>query len=63
VRRFNEKHMNFGTIAVSAGGGTVVLSTSGAELVQEVTLPSFTGIGAAQFAVSGQANYTYYIYL
>jgi hypothetical protein len=57
--------MNFGTIAASAGGGTVVLSTSGSRTASGgVMLPSFTGtVSAAQFTVSGQANYTYAITL
>ncbi|MHB1107159.1 MAG: DUF4402 domain-containing protein [Lutibacter sp.] len=56
--------MNFGTIAASSGG-TVVLSPSGSRTASGgVILPSFTGtVSAAQFTVSGQANYTYAITL
>lgn len=57
--------MNFGTIAASSSGGTVVLSASGSRTASGgVILPSFTGtVSAAQFTVSGQANYTYAITL
>src|ERR1700744_5269120 len=60
--------MNFGNVAVAAStGGTVVLSTSRTRTpcgAGVVTLPSTTGTGAAaQFTVSGEANYTYAITL
>lgn len=57
--------MNFGTIAVSSGGGTVVLPASGSRTPSGgVMLPSFTGtVTAAQFTVTGEPGYTYAITL
>lgn len=57
--------MNFGTIAVSSSGGTVLLSASGSRTASGgVILPSFTGtVSTAQFTVSGQDNYSYTITL
>ena len=57
--------MNFGTIAVSSGAGTVLLSASGSRTPSGgVILPFFTGtVTAAQFTVSGETNYTYAITL
>ncbi|MFV8342641.1 DUF4402 domain-containing protein [Flavobacterium sp. XS2P39] len=57
--------MNFGTIAVSSGAGTVLLSASGSRTPSGgVMLPALTGtVTAAQFTVSGQADYTYAITL
>ena len=57
--------MNFGTIAVSSSGGTVVLSASGSRTASGgVILPSFTGsVTAAQFTVTGMPSYTYAITL
>ncbi|MFV7234557.1 DUF4402 domain-containing protein [Flavobacterium sp. ZB4R12] len=57
--------MNFGTIAVSSVAGTVLLSASGLRTPSGgVILPTITGtVSAAQFTVSGQANYTYAITL
>jgi hypothetical protein len=57
--------MNFGTIAISASTGTVILSTSGSRTTTGgVFLPSFIGtVTAAQFTVSGEPNYTYAIML
>lgn len=57
--------MNFGTMAVSSGGGAVVLSASGSRTASGgLMLPSFTGtVSAAQFTVTGEPNYTYTITL
>ncbi|MFV5687828.1 DUF4402 domain-containing protein [Flavobacterium sp. ZT3R25] len=57
--------MNFGTIAASSGGGTVLLSTSGSRTPSGgIILPSFTGtVTAAQFTVTGEPGYTYAITL
>ena len=60
--------MNFGNLAVSAStSGTVILATSGSRTTGGsggVTLPSNTGtVAAAEFAVSGEASYTYAITL
>ena len=60
--------MNFGNVAVSASlAGTVVLAPAGTRTTGGaggVTLPSTTGtVAAADFTVSGQANYTYAITL
>ena len=62
--------MNFGNIAVSAvAGGTVTLEASAAavrtaSLGGGVSLPSTTGtVSAAQFEVTGTANFTYDIAL
>ncbi|MCW3121550.1 MAG: hypothetical protein JWQ38_1042, partial [Flavipsychrobacter sp.] len=60
--------MNFGNIAVSAStSGTVVLATGSTRTTGGsggVTLPSTTGtVTAAEFAVAGQASYTYAITL
>ena len=57
--------MNFGTIAVSASGGTVVLSTaSSRSTTGGVTLPVINGtVSAAQFHVAGLDGSTYSISL
>ncbi len=60
--------MNFGNVAVSATiPGTVVLAPAGTRTTGGgggVTLPATTGtVAAAQFTVSGTANYTYAITL
>ena len=57
--------MNFGTLAVSSSGGTVVLSASGSRTASGgIILPSFTGtVSAAQFTVTGDPNRTYAITL
>ena len=60
--------MDFGNIAVSAStGGTVDLATTGARTTGGAggtTLPSTTGtVAAAEFAVSGEASFTYAITL
>lgn len=62
---FKNTDMNFGTIAASSGGGTVVLSASGSRTVSGgIILPSLTGIvSAAQFTVTGEPGYTYAITL
>lgn len=59
------RDMNFGTIAASSGGGTVLLSASGSRTPSGgIILPSLIGtVSAAQFTVSGQANFTYSITL
>ena len=61
----NNTEMNFGNVAVSATPGTVVLATDGSRTTSGgVTLPTTTGtVTAAQFTVSGQANFTYTITL
>ncbi|HCT94873.1 MAG: hypothetical protein A2X19_10670 [Bacteroidetes bacterium GWE2_39_28] len=58
-------HMNFGNVAASGSLGTVVLTTAGARSVTGgVSLPTTTGtVSAANFTVSGQANFTYSITL
>lgn len=56
--------MNFGNVAVSATGGTVILdpANNGRSITGGVTLPVVPGtVRAASFTVSGQANYTYAI--
>lgn len=57
--------MNFGTIAVSSGGGTVLLHVNGSRAPSAgVILPSFTGtVSAAQFTISGEPGYSYAITL
>ena len=59
--------MNFGNVAVSATNpGTVILATTSSRTTggTGVTLPAVTGtVAAANFTVSGQANYTYAITL
>ncbi|MFV8327750.1 DUF4402 domain-containing protein [Flavobacterium sp. ZS1P14] len=57
--------MNFGTIAVSSGGGTVLLPASGSRTPSGgLILPSFTGtVSAAQFTVTGEPGYSYAITL
>lgn len=57
--------MNFGNLAVSATGGTVILApASTRSLTGGVTLPVVTGtVTAAEFSITGQPNYTYSITL
>ncbi len=57
--------MNFGNIAVTSSGGTVVLATAGTRTTTGgVTLPVVNGtVTAAQFTVSGEGAYTYDITL
>lgn len=57
--------MNFGTIAASSGGGTVLLSASGSRTPSGgIILPSLTGtVSSAQFTVSGEPGYSYAITL
>lgn len=58
--------MNFGNAAVQTMmGGAVVLSPAGGRTATSgVTLPALSGtVSAAQFVVTGQANYTYAITL
>jgi hypothetical protein len=57
-------HMNFGNVAVSTGGGTVVLAPAltspGRTPSGDVTLPATAGtVSAATFTVTGATNYTY----
>lgn len=60
-----DSEMSFGTIAVSSGGGTVVLHPSGSRTASGgIMLPSLTGtVSAARFTVTGDAGYTYAITL
>lgn len=55
--------MNFGSFAVDAAAGTVVLATDGVRTVTGgVTLPATAGtVTAASFAVTGEGTYTYAI--
>lgn len=57
--------MNFGSIAASSSGGTVVLSASGSRTASGgIILPSLTGsVTAAQFTVTGDPGYSYAITL
>jgi len=57
--------MNFGNVAVTASGGTVILATDGSRTkTGGVTLPAVTGtVTAAEFDVTGEGNYTYVITL
>ena len=57
--------MNFGNIAVTNSGGTVVLAPAGSRTATGgVTLPVVAGtVSAAAFTVSGQSAYTYDITL
>ena len=57
--------MNFGNIAVTSSGGTVILSTAGARSTTGgVTLPAVTGtVTAASFTVSGTASFAYNVTL
>ena len=57
--------MNFGNIAVTASGGTVVLAPAGTRTATGgVTLPVVSGtVAAAAFTVTGQSAYTYDITL
>ena len=61
----NNTEMNFGNVAVGATAGTVILATDGSRTTGGgVTLPTTTGtVTAAQFTVTGQANFTYSITL
>lgn len=61
----NSGDMNFGNVAVSATGGTVVLAPAGTRTITGgVTLPAVPGtVTAAHFAITGTANYTYSITL
>ena len=54
----NSGDMNFGNVAVSATGGTVVLApASTRSITGGVTLPAVPGIvTAAHFAITGTAN-------
>ena len=57
--------LNFGNVAVSATGGTVVLVPAGTRSITGgVTLPATAGtVTAASFTVTGMAAYTYSITL
>ncbi len=57
--------MNFGNVAVSATGGTVILAPAGTRgITGGVTLPATVGtVTEARFTVTGVANYTYSITL
>ncbi len=61
----NSGDMNFGNVAVSATGGTVVLAPAGTRTITGgVTLPAVPGtVTAAHFEIEGTANYTYSITL
>jgi hypothetical protein len=58
-------HMDFGNVAVSASGGTVVLAPAGGRSTTGgVTLPATTGSpAAAAFHITGASGYTYAITL
>jgi hypothetical protein len=55
--------MVFGTVAASAAGGTVVLSTAGARSATGVGLGVATGVMAAQFTVTGDNGAAYSVTL
>ena len=57
--------MNFGNIAVTSSGGTVILAAAGTRTkTGGITLPVVTGtVTAAQFTVTGEGTYTYDITL
>jgi hypothetical protein len=59
----NAGNMNFGNVAVSASGGTVILDPAGTRSITGgVTLPSTVGtVSAAHFNVTGAPAYTYTI--
>jgi hypothetical protein len=61
----NTQELNFGNVAVSATGGTVVLSPAGVRSTTGgVTLPATAGtVTVATFNVSGADGYTYAITL
>lgn len=60
----NPTALNFGAIIPSASAGTAILSTANARSITGgVTLGNSTGVAAASFNVSGQANATYAITL
>ena len=61
----NNGNMNFGSLAVSASAGQVILNPAGVRSVTGgVTLPSTTGsVSVASFKVTGLANSTYSITL
>jgi hypothetical protein len=61
----NAVNMNFGNVAVSSTAGTVVLAPAGTRTsTGGITLPAITGtVTAAQFTVTGAANYSYTITL
>lgn len=61
----NTGNMNFGNVAVSATGGTVILAPAGTRTITGgVTLPAVPGtVAAAHFLVTGTNNYTYSITL
>ena len=61
----NSGDMNFGNVAVSAVGGTVVLAPASTRTkTGGVTLPATPGtVSAAHFNITGAANFTYAITL
>jgi hypothetical protein len=61
----NAGNMNFGNVAVSATGGTVILAPAGTRTITGgVTLPAVPGtVTAAHFDITGTAAYTYAITL
>jgi len=62
----NAGDLNFGNVAVSASGGTVILTPAGSRTTTGgVTLPNFNigTVTAAHFDVTGTAGYTYAITL
>lgn len=61
----NAADMNFGNVAVGAGGGTVALSTAGARSITgDCALPTVTGtVQAAAFTIAGEPGTSYTITL
>lgn len=59
----NTASMNFGNVVASAAGGTVVLATNAGLTPTGVTLLSGVTATAAEFTVTGDAGFTYYVTL
>jgi len=59
----NIGNMNFGNVVASAAGGTVVMGTDVSLTPSGVTLLSGVTPTAAEFTVTGDPNFTYYVTL
>jgi hypothetical protein len=59
----NSASIIFGNVVASAAGGTVILGTDASLTPSGVTLLSGITATAAEFTVTGDANFTYYVTL
>jgi hypothetical protein len=59
----NNASINFGNVVASAAGGTVVIAANAGLTPSGVTLLSGITPTAAEFTVTGDANFTYYVTL